>query len=269
MAPVAITPPSSLASGGNFASYTKMLASTLSSTTPSPPPGPSTSSARPQEVTNVTARTDFSFDSMEEALEAFGRGEFLVVMDDEGRENEGDLIIAASECSTEKMAWMIRHTSGYICCSLSTERLEQLEIPMMVSENQDPNKTAYTVTVDYKHGTTTGISAHDRALTARALASSTSQASHFSRPGHMVPLRARTGGVLTRPGHTESAIDLCGLTSLPPAGLLCELVNDNEEGSMMRRDDCRVFADKWGIKMISVEMIKEWRRKVEGTNGHS
>lgn len=210
---------------------------------------------------------------MKEALEAFSKGEFLVVMDDEGRENEGDLIIAASECSTEKMAWMIRHTSGYICISLPSERLEQLEIPMMVTDNQDPNKTAYTVTVDYKHGTTTGISAHDRALTARALASPTSLASHFNRPGHMVPLRARTGGVLTRPGHTESAIDLCGLADLPRAGLLCELVNDNEEGSMMRRDNCRAFADKWGIKMISVEMIKEWRRKVESDgvnkNGHS
>lgn len=229
---------------------------------PLPPPLPK-NPARPQLVENVPARTEFAFDSMEDALAAFGRGEFLVVMDDEGRENEGDLIIAGSEVSTEKMAWMIRHTSGYICISLPSERLEELEIPMMVAQNEDPHRTAYTVTVDYKHGTTTGISAHDRALTARALASPHTTPSSLSRPGHMVPLRARPGGVLTRPGHTESGVDLCALTGLPRAGVLCELVNDNEQGTMMRRDDCRAFADKWGLKMISVEMIQQYRRQLE------
>lgn len=159
---------------------------------------------------------------------------------------------------------------------------------MMVAENEDPHRTAYTITVDYKHGaqipsprflapkkrltfpfmprksgTTTGISAHDRALTARTLASASSKPSDFSRPGHMVPLRAREGGVLTRRGHTESAVDLCKLTGLPSAGLLCEIVNDDEQGSMARRDDCRAFADRWGVKMISVEMLAEWRRKVD------
>ena len=113
-----------------------------------------------------------------------------------------------------------------------------------------------------KSGTTTGISAHDRALTAQALASSTSKPSDFSKPGHVVPLRARDGGVLARRGHTESAIDLCKLTGLPPAGLLCELVNDDEQGTMARRDDCRAFADRWGVKMISVNMLVEWRHKV-------
>jgi len=200
---------------------------------------------------------------MEDALNAFARGEFLVVMDDEGRENEGDLIIAASHCTTEKMAWMIKHTSGYICIALPEERLKELEIPMMVAHNEDPNRTAYTITVDYRHGTTTGISAHDRALTARSLASPLSKPSDFTRPGHMVPLRAREGGVLTRRGHTETAIDLCELTGLQPAGLLCELVNDDEQGTMARRDDCRAFANRWGIKMISVDMLVEWRRKVE------
>ncbi|CAL1715552.1 unnamed protein product [Somion occarium] len=237
---------------------------TSSTSIPTRPPLPSTSTARPKEIHDAPARTQFAFDSMEAALEAFSRGEFLVVMDDEGRENEGDLIIAASECSTEKMAWMIKHTSGYICISLPGERLEELEIPMMVAENQDPRQTAYTVTVDYKYGTTTGISAHDRALTARALASPSTQPSSLSRPGHLVPLRARPGGVLTRGGHTESGVDLCSLSGLPQAGLLCELVNDDEEGTMMRRDDCRRFADRWGLKMISVEMIKECRRKLEG-----
>ncbi|EIW58889.1 3,4-dihydroxy-2-butanone 4-phosphate synthase [Trametes versicolor FP-101664 SS1] len=224
-----------------------------------------TSASRPQEQQDGAVRKEFAFDPIEDALAAFGRGEFLVVMDDEGRENEGDLIIAASAISTQKMAWLIKHSSGYICISLPGDRLEQLQIPMMVPENEDPHKTAYTVTVDYRHGTTTGISAHDRALTARALASPSTTATSFSRPGHMVPLRARPGGVLTRRGHTESALDLCAIAGLPPAGILCELVEDNEDGSMMRRDACRQFADRWGIKMVSVEMLARWREEHEKT----
>jgi len=151
---------------------------------------------------------------------------------------------------------------------------------MMVPENQDRHRTAYTITVDYKHGnfssktphqcllffsvlqgTTTGISAHDRSLTARALASPHSLPSDFTRPGHMVPLRAREGGVLTRQGHTESAVDLCHLTNQRLAGVLCELVNDDAQGTMMRRDDCRAFADRWGLKMISVKMLADWKRR--------
>jgi 3,4-dihydroxy-2-butanone 4-phosphate synthase len=132
----------------------------------------------------------------------------------------------------------------------------------MVPNNQDPHRTAYTVTVDYSHGTTTGISAHDRALTARALASPSVQPTDFTRPGHMVPLQAREGGVLTRKGHTESAVDLCRMTGLVEAGLLCEIVNDDEQGSMARRDDCRAFADRWGVKMISVEMLAECKRQM-------
>ncbi|KAG6853627.1 hypothetical protein C0991_002687 [Blastosporella zonata] len=209
---------------------------------------------------NAAPRTAFAFDPIESSLAAFGAGEFLVVMDSEDRENEGDLIIAASHCTTEKMAWMIKHTSGYICIALPGDRLGELDIPMMVPDNQDRHRTAYTVTVDYKHGTTTGISAADRSTTARALASPTSLPSDFTRPGHMVPLRARDGGVLTRMGHTESGVDLCLLTGLPPAGVLCELVNDDAKGTMARRDDCRAFADRWGINMISVEMLAEWRR---------
>ncbi|KAM5544457.1 hypothetical protein V8D89_002117 [Ganoderma adspersum] len=218
------------------------------------------SSSRPQEVHNVPLREAFAFDSIEDAIEAFGRGEFIVVMDDEGRENEGDLIIAASAVSTQKMAWLIKHSSGYICVSLPGPRLEELQIPMMVPENEDRHRTAYTVTVDYKHGTTTGISAHDRALTVRALAApSSTPANAFSRPGHMVPLRAREGGVLTRRGHTESALDLCEIAGLPRAGVLCELVEDDEDGSMMRRDGCRRFADRWGLRMVSVEQLARWR----------
>ncbi|KAI0763844.1 3,4-dihydroxy-2-butanone 4-phosphate synthase [Trametes elegans] len=226
---------------------------------------PSTaSSSRPQEVPDAPLRTGFAFDPIEDAIEAFARGEFLLVMDDEGRENEGDLIIAASAVSTQKMAWLIKHSSGYICIALPGSRLEELQIPMMVPENEDRHRTAYTVTVDYKHGTTTGISAHDRALTARALAAPHATAASFSRPGHMVPLRARERGVLARRGHTESALDLCALAGLPRAGVLCELVEDDEEGSMMRRDACRRFADRWGIKMISVEMLVHWREEKEG-----
>jgi len=131
---------------------------------------------------------------------------------------------------------------------------------MMVPDNQERHKTAYTVTVDYKHGTTTGISAHDRSTTVRALAAPTSKPDHFTRPGHMVPLRARDGGVLTRNGPTEAAVDLCRLTGQPLAGVLCELVNDDPQGTMARRDDCRAFADRWGLKMISVEMLVEWRK---------
>jgi len=218
---------------------------------------------RATQVLDPPRRSEFAFDDMESALAAFARGEFLVVLDDENRENEGDLILAAGHCTTEKMAWMIKVTSGYVCIALPGDRLEQLDIPLMVPNNEERHKTAYTVTVDYKHGTTTGISAHDRCLTALALASHTSQPTDFSRPGHMVPLRAREGGVLTRKGHTESAVDLCRLTGLPPAGLLCELVNDDPQGSMARRDDCRAFADKWGLKMINVDMLVEWRKKQE------
>ncbi|KAJ7623254.1 3,4-dihydroxy-2-butanone 4-phosphate synthase [Roridomyces roridus] len=232
---------------------------------PSTPNGVSAPSAkgavwRPTEVHNVAPRASFEFDSMEDALAAFSAGEFLVVMDDESRENEGDLIISAALCTTEKMAWMVKHTSGYICIALPGDRLEQLDLPMMVPKNQERHRTAYTVTVDYKHGVTTGISAGDRSRTARALASPTSVADDFTRPGHLVPLRAVDGGVLVRKGHTESGVDLCRLTNQPLAGLLCELVNDDAEGTMARRDDCRAFADRWGLKMISVEMLAEWRR---------
>ncbi|KAL0570704.1 3,4-dihydroxy 2-butanone 4-phosphate synthase [Marasmius crinis-equi] len=221
--------------------------------------------APPPTARTYAPRTDFSFDSIDDALEAFKNGEFLVVMDDENRENEGDLIIAGAHCTTEKMAWMIRHTSGFICISLPGDRLKELELPLMIGEeNQDPQRTAYTISTDYKHGTTTGISAHDRALTALALSYPGSSPSDFTRPGHLMPLLARSGGVLTRRGHTEAGVDLCKLTGLPPAGVLCELVNDLDDdslGGMMRRDECRRFADKWGLKMISIEMLVELKRR--------
>lgn len=232
---------------------------------------PSSSYQWKPSVVDGLARTSFSFDPIEDALSAFGRGEPLVVMDDEKRENEGDIIISGAQCTTEQMAWIIKHTSGYICVALPQTRLDELDISMMVPENQERHRTAYTVTVDYRHGTTTGISAHDRALTVRKLCDPSVSPADFTRPGHMVPLRAREGGVLTRRGHTECGVDLCALTHQPLAGVLCELVNDDETGSMARRDDCRAFADRWGLKMISVDMLAQYKlslhTKTNGVNG--
>jgi len=217
---------------------------------------------RPIRVQDSLPRSEFAFDPIQDALAAFARGEPVVVMDDESRENEGDIIISASMCSTEAMAWIIKHTSGYICISLPEKRLKELDIPMMVPHNQERHRTAYTITVDYKHGTTTGISAHDRALTARKLVDPSAAASDFTRPGHMVPLRGCEGGVLVRRGHTECGIDFCMLTNHPQGGVLCELVNDDEMGTMARRDDCRAFADRWGLKMISIELLAEYKRSL-------
>ncbi|KWU45463.1 3,4-dihydroxy-2-butanone 4-phosphate synthase [Rhodotorula sp. JG-1b] len=212
---------------------------------------------------DVTPKGDLvRLDSVDDALAAFKRGEFLVVVDDMDRENEGDLIIAAEHVTQQQMAWLIRHSSGYICICLPAERLAQLEIPMMVAQNQDPHRTAYAVTCDYKHGTTTGISAHDRALTARKLADPTTVADDFTRPGHLVPLRAVEGGTLVRRGHTEASVDLCRLAGLQPAGVICELVKaDDPNGDMARRDDCFKFAKQWGVKMISIEQIEQYRRE--------
>ncbi|KAK4058096.1 3,4-dihydroxy 2-butanone 4-phosphate synthase [Microbotryomycetes sp. JL221] len=197
-------------------------------------------------------------DPVDKAIEAIKQGQFVVVVDDMDRENEGDLIIAASKISTEQMAWLIKHSSGYICITMTPDRLAELEIPMMVADNQDPHRTAYTVTCDYKHGTTTGISAHDRALTARRLADPESKPEDFSRPGHMVPLRANKDGVLARRGHTEASVGLA------PSGIICELVKpDDPTGSMARRDDCFKFAKEWGLPMISIEQLEQHRR----TNG--
>ncbi|GAA5899946.1 hypothetical protein JCM6882_007009 [Rhodosporidiobolus microsporus] len=204
----------------------------------------------------------FQLDSVEDALAAVKRNEFVVVVDDMDRENEGDLIIPAANISQQQMAWLIRHSSGYVCICLPAQRLAELDIKMMVEENKEKHRTAYTVTCDYKHGTTTGISAHDRALTARKLAEQSSKAEDFTRPGHLVPLRGVEGGVLARKGHTEASIDLCRLAGLPEAGIICELVKpDDENGDMARRDDCFQFARQWGLKMISIEQLAEYRRE--------
>ena len=170
--------------------------------------------------------------TIEEALDALKAGRPVLVTDDEDRENEGDVILAAATATTEWMAWTIRHTSGYICAPMSESRADRLGLPLMVKDNRDPRHTAYTVTVDAANGVSTGISAADRALTIRLLAAEDSTASNFNRPGHVVPLRAREGGVLVRGGHTEAAVDLCRLAGLAPVGAIGELVHD--DGSMMR-----------------------------------
>ena len=161
------------------------------------------------------------------AVEAFGRGEIVVVTDDDDRENEGDLVMAAVHATPEKMAFIIRNTCGIVCAPLPAATAHRLRLAPMVAENDAPHGTAFTVTVDYKHGTTTGISADDRVATVRNLANNNAGAADFVRPGHIFPLIAKDGGVLMRSGHTEAAIDLCRLSDLEPVGVICELVNDD------------------------------------------
>ncbi|QPC87004.1 3,4-dihydroxy-2-butanone-4-phosphate synthase [Mesorhizobium sp. NBSH29] len=196
-----------------------------------------------------------------EALRAFEAGEIVVVMDDDGRENEGDLIVAAVHCTPEKMAFIVRHTSGIVCAPMPREEAKRLNLAPMVADNDAPHQTAFTVSVDFKHGTTTGISADDRTLTVRNLANGNVGASDFVRPGHIFPLVAREGGVLMRSGHTEAAVDLCKLAGLPPIGVICELVND--EGSVMRGPQVTSFAEKHGLKQVSVADLIAYRQRQE------
>ncbi len=196
-----------------------------------------------------------------EAIRAFERGEIVVVMDDDGRENEGDLIVAAVHCTPEKMAFIVRHTSGIVCTPMPREEAKRLNLAPMVADNDSAHTTAFTVSVDYKHGTTTGISADDRTLTARNLANPNAGANDFVRPGHIFPLIAREGGVLMRSGHTEAAVDLCRLANLPPIGVICELVND--DGTVMRGPQVKAFAEKNGLKEVTVADLIAYRQRKE------
>jgi len=196
-----------------------------------------------------------------EAIRAFERGEIVVVMDDDGRENEGDLIVAAVHCTPEKMAFIVRHTSGIVCTPMTREDARRLSLAPMVADNDSAHTTAFTVSVDFKHGTTTGISADDRTLTVRNLANGNVGASDFTRPGHIFPLIAREGGVLMRSGHTEAAVDLCKLANLPPVGVICELVND--DGTVMRGPQVMDFAEKNGLKRVSVADLIAYRQRQE------
>jgi 3,4-dihydroxy 2-butanone 4-phosphate synthase/GTP cyclohydrolase II len=183
-------------------------------------------------------------------IAAFRCGEIVVVTDDDDRENEGDLFVAASLCTPEKMAFIIRNTSGIVCAPLSLEEAKRLRLDPMVALNDAPLGTAFTVTVDVKHGLTTGISAEERTGTVRALANPNSGASDFVRPGHVFPLVAKEGGVLMRSGHTEACVDLCRLAGLPPVGVLSELMND--DGTVMRGPQVAAFADRHGLTQISI-----------------
>lgn len=194
------------------------------------------------------------FTPIAEAIEAFKAGEFLVVMDDEDRENEGDLIIAAELTTQEKMAFLVRHSSGYVCAPLSTERADALNMQPMIKDQTDRHGTAYTVTCDYADGTTTGISAYDRALTVRQLANPKLKGGDFIKPGHILPLRAVPGLLRKRRGHTEASVQLCELAGLQPAAVICELVRDLD-GLMMRLDDCVKFAQKHSLKVITIEQL--------------
>jgi 3,4-dihydroxy 2-butanone 4-phosphate synthase/GTP cyclohydrolase II len=199
--------------------------------------------------------------TVEEAVAAIAAGRPVVVVDDEDRENEGDLIFAAEMATPELLAFTVRYTSGYICAPVTEEDADRLELPPMYHTNQDRRGTAYTVTVDAREGVSTGISAADRAHTIRLLASADTTAGDLSRPGHVVPLRAKAGGVLRRPGHTEAAIDLAELAGLRPAGVLCELVND--DGTMMRLPDLEKFAAEHGLTLISIADLIAYRRHHE------
>ena len=205
--------------------------------------------------------SDSPFDPVPDAIAAIGRGEVVVVVDDEDRENEGDLIMAAQFATAEKLAFFVNHTSGVICAPLPGQRCDELRLDLMVQDNTEVMRTAFTVTVDYRHGTTTGISAADRALTLRALADPAASAADFARPGHIFPLRARPGGVLKRAGHTEAAVDLCLLAGLAPVGVLCEIVKP--DGTMARVPDLIEFAREHGLVFISIADLIRHRRSHE------
>ncbi|GJE28211.1 3,4-dihydroxy-2-butanone-4-phosphate synthase [Methylobacterium organophilum] len=193
-----------------------------------------------------------------EAIAAFARGEIVVVTDDDDRENEGDLVVAASLCTPEKMAFIIRNTCGIVCAPITLAEARRLHLDPMVASNDAPLGTAFTVTVDVKHGLTTGISAEQRCNTVRALANGNMGAGDFVRPGHVFPLIAKDGGVLIRSGHTEAAVDLCRLAELPPVGVICELAND--DGTVMKGEQISDFAGKHNLKRVSVADLIAYRQ---------
>jgi len=223
------------------------------------------------------------FDSIESCIDSFSNGEFLVVLDSPDRENEGDLIIAASKITSAQMAFMVRHSSGIVCTPLSAQICDDLDLPQMIpkSENSDPNRTAYTISCDSNHeSVTTGISAYDRALTCNELARKDAQPGDFRRPGHVFPLRARAGGVRERMGHTEAGVELCRLAGLREAAVISEIVDPGMDvlgkaemlggESMLRTDGCVAFASMFGLKICTVEGLKEYVEQTEGAlqNGH-
>jgi len=198
--------------------------------------------------------------TMPEALEVIRNGGFVVVMDDEGRENEGDLVMAAQFANPTLLAFLVRHTNGILCCPMTEARADELNLPRMVSKNEDPNQTNFTVSADLLgEGVTTGASSDDRARTAHAFADPGRKAVHFHRPGHLFPLVAKPGGTLERRGHTEASVDLCQLAGVEPVGLICELMHP--DGTMRRFDACCDFAQLYGLPVITVEQIVQYRNQ--------
>ena len=204
---------------------------------------------------------DIRLDDVERAIADIAAGRAAVVIDDADRENEGDVIFAASKATAALMAFTIRHTSGVICVPMPGEELDRLQLPLMTAQNKERMRTAFTVSVDARDGVTTGISAADRARTVRTLVDSATEPYELVRPGHIFPLRYHEGGVLRRPGHTEAAVDLARLAGLAPVGVLAEVVND--DGSMARLPALRAFADEHGLALISIAQLIEYRRHSE------
>jgi 3,4-dihydroxy 2-butanone 4-phosphate synthase / GTP cyclohydrolase II len=203
------------------------------------------------------------FASIEDAIAVIAEGGMVIVVDDEDRENEGDLVMAADAATPEALGFIVRHSSGVVCAPMLGEDLDRLEVPMMVSHNEDPKGTAYTVTVDAVEGTSTGISAADRARTLQVLADAGSTPSDVSRPGHVFPLRYHPGGVLRRPGHTEASVDLAQLAGRRPAAVICEIVND--DGSMARLPELERFAEEHDLLLITIEDLIAYRRRTESS----
>lgn len=215
-------------------------------------------------VSTASGRT--GLDPVESAIAAMAAGQAVIVVDNEDRENEGDIIFAAQHATPALMGWTIRYSSGVICVPLEAERADALALPPMVAVNEDAKGTAYTVSCDAAIGVSTGISATDRALTARILADPQSTPAAITRPGHIFPLRAVKGGVRERPGHTEAAVDLCRLAGLAPVGVIAELVHD--DGEMMRLDSLRDFAAEHGCPLISIEDLVAYVDAVESQTAH-
>ncbi|WP_032991666.1 3,4-dihydroxy-2-butanone-4-phosphate synthase [Rhizobium leguminosarum] len=189
--------------------------------------------------------------TIEDAISAIASGKMVVVVDDQNRENEGDIVVAADAVTPETIAFMMTHARGLICIAMEGERLDALDIPLMVPNNTESHKTAFTVSVDYLKGTTTGISAADRAATVRALVDDRTKPDEFARPGHIFPLRANPRGVLGRPGHTEAAVDLARLAGRIPAGVICEVAND--DGTMSRLPELTLFAERHNLLLVTIE----------------
>jgi len=228
---------------------------------PAAPPAAAPPAAAPPAAAPPAPPALPALDSVERAIADIAAGRAVVVVDDADRENEGDIIVAASKMTPGLMAFMIRHTSGVICVPLTGEDLDRLQLPLMTAQNTERMRTAFTISVDARDGVTTGISATDRARTVRVLVDSATEPYELVRPGHIFPLRYTEGGVLRRPGHTEAAVDLARLAGLSPAGVLAEVVND--DGTMARLPALRAFADEHGLALISIAQLIEYRRHSE------